>query len=79
MSIRKSLVALLLLFVLLKGAAADWQSDYGKALATAKSENKKVLLDFTGSDWCGPCIEFRKRVLSQPEFRAYAYKNLVLV
>jgi len=79
MSIRRYIVALLLLFVWVKGAAADWQSDYGKALATAKSENKKVLLDFTGSDWCGPCIEFRKRVLSQPEFRAYADKNLVLV
>ena len=60
-------------------AAGGWETDYGKALAQAKSENKKVLLDFTGSDWCGPCIELRKRVLSRPEFHAYADKNLVLV
>src|SRR3954468_20930991 len=59
--------------------AADWQTDYGKALEKAKAENKRVLLDFTGSDWCGPCIEFRKRVLSRPDFAAYAEKNLVLV
>jgi protein disulfide-isomerase len=59
--------------------AADWQTDYAKALAMAKSQNKRVLLDFTGSDWCGPCIELRKRVFSRPDFSAYANKNLVLV
>ncbi len=73
----------LVLFVLVgtcAGAfAADWQTDYAKALALAKSQNKRVLLDFTGSDWCGPCIELRKRVLSRPDFGAYADKNLVLV
>src|SRR4051812_36014071 len=79
MFIRKPIVVLILLFALQKAVSADWQSDYGKALDKAKSENKKVLLDFTGSDWCGPCIELRKRVLSRPEFRAYADKNLVLV
>ena len=60
-------------------AAADWETDYAKALARAKAENKRVFLDFTGSDWCGPCIELRKRVLSSKEFAAYAAKNLVLV
>jgi protein disulfide-isomerase len=59
--------------------AADWQTDYAKALAMAKFQNKRVLLDFTGSDWCGPCIELRKRVFSRPDFSAYADKNLVLV
>lgn len=60
-------------------AAADWETDYEKALAKAKAENKRVFLDFTGSDWCGPCIDLRKRVLSSTEFAAYAAKNLVLV
>jgi thioredoxin-related protein len=59
--------------------AAEWQTDYAKALEKAKVENKRVLLDFTGSDWCGPCIELRKRVFSRPEFRTYADKNLVVV
>ena len=44
-----------------------------------RSENKIVLMDFTGSDWCGWCIKFNKEVLSTPEFAAYAAKNLVLV
>jgi protein disulfide-isomerase len=60
-------------------AAADWETDYDKALAKARAENKKVFLDFTGSDWCGPCIELRKRVLSSTDFATYAAKNLVLV
>jgi thioredoxin-related protein len=60
-------------------ADGEWPSDYNKALETARSQNKRVLLDFTGSDWCGPCIELKKRVFSRPDFRAYAEKNLVLV
>lgn len=60
-------------------AAAEWETDYAKALAKAKAENKQVLLDFAGSDWCGPCIELRKRVFSSAAFTAYAAKNLVLV
>ena len=61
------------------GFAADWETDYARALETGKGQNKRILLDFTGSDWCGPCIELRKRVFSKPEFRDYADKNLILV
>jgi len=60
-----------------KGAA--WQDNYEKALAQAKTENKNVLLDFTGSDWCGWCIKMVEETLSKPEFTDYAAKNLVLV
>jgi thioredoxin-related protein len=60
-------------------AAGEWETDYNNALEKAKAENKRVLLDFTGSDWCGPCIEFKKRVLSRPDFAAYSEKNLILV
>ena len=59
--------------------ATDWQTDYAKALQMARAQKKRVLLDFTGSDWCPPCIALRKQVFSSPQFRAYAEKNLVLV
>ena len=75
----KLFVAFLLLIAALCVARADRQTDYAKALETAKAQNKRVLLDFTGSDWCGPCIELNKRVFSSREFRAYADKNLVFV
>lgn len=60
-------------------AAAGWGDDYDKALAQAKTEKKMVLLDFTGSDWCGWCIKLDKEVFSKPEFKTYAKDNLVLV
>jgi protein disulfide-isomerase len=60
-------------------AADGWTDNYEKALATAKAENKLVLADFTGSDWCGWCIKLHDEVFSKPEFKEYAGKNLVLL
>src|SRR4029453_9987213 len=56
-----------------------WLTDAAKAQTQAKAEKKLVLLDFTGSDWCGWCIKLNKEVFSKPEFAEYAKKNLVLV
>lgn len=58
---------------------SDWRTDYEQALATAKAARKCVLLDFTGSDWCGPCIEMERVVFSQAAFLKFAKANLVLV
>jgi len=60
-------------------AELDWMTDLGKAQAKAKEENRLVLMDFTGSDWCPWCIKLRKEVFSTPEFTEYAKKNLVPV
>jgi len=59
-------------------AESDWLNDYKKAQEQAKAGNKLLLLNFTGSDWCGWCIKFDKEVLSQPQFKQYAHNNLVL-
>jgi thioredoxin-related protein len=53
--------------------------DLNAAIVKAKAENKIVLMDFTGSDWCPPCIELHTKVFSQPEFQAYAESNLVFL
>jgi thioredoxin-related protein len=60
-------------------ADTSWETDVKKAQADAKSANKLVFLNFTGSDWCGYCIQLDKQILSKPEFKEYAAKNLVLV
>jgi thioredoxin-related protein len=62
-------------------ACADsaWLNDYKKAQEEAKATNKVLLLNFTGSDWCGWCIKFDREVLSKPQFKDYARDNLVLV
>jgi len=59
--------------------AAAWLNDYSKAQAQAKAEGKFVLVNFTGSDWCGWCIKLRKDVFLRPEFEGYAKSNLVLL
>jgi thioredoxin-related protein len=60
-------------------ADPDWQTDYKKAQGEAKTNNKLLLLNFTGSDWCGYCILFDKEILSRPQFKDYAKKNLILL
>ncbi len=57
----------------------EWMTDLPKAQAKAKEEKKLVMMDFTGSDWCGWCIKLDKEVFSTPEFAEYAKQNLVLV
>ncbi len=63
----------------LSAADLEWHTDLAKAQAKAKAENKRVMIDFTGSDWCGFCIKLHKEVFATPEFAEYAKKNLVLV
>src|SRR2546423_9225127 len=60
-------------------AQSDWLHDYNKAQEEAKANHKLLLLNFTGSDWCGWCIKFDKEILSQSQFKNYAHDNLVLV
>ena len=57
----------------------DWPTDYEQALSTAKESKKCVLMNFTGSDWCGPCIMMHKLIFSKPAFTEFAQKNLVLL
>ncbi len=56
-----------------------WTTDLEKAFQKAKAENKSVLVEFTGSDWCPPCIVMRKNVFATKEFVNEASKNFVLV
>lgn len=58
---------------------AGWTTSYEEGQQDAKANNKLMLLDFTGSDWCGWCILLDREVFSKPEFKEYASKNLVLV
>src|SRR5882762_4601197 len=78
---KKAAMALIAGCALVSASAAElpWMTDLPKAQAKAKEEKKLVMLDFTGSDWCGWCIKLNKEVFSTPDFAEYAKKNLVLV
>jgi thioredoxin-related protein len=58
---------------------AAWGTDLPTALNQARSENKFVLIDFTGSDWCPWCIKLDHDVFSTSRFAAYAQNKLELV
>ena len=60
-------------------AKPGWLTSYEVAQKEAQSKNRLLLMDFTGSDWCGWCIALDKEVFSKPEFKEYASKNLVLL
>jgi len=56
-----------------------WMTDLDKAIEQAKTESKPVLVEFTGSDWCPPCIAMRKNVFSKKEFITAASEKFILV
>ena len=60
-------------------ASEGWETDFAKASAKAKAEGKYMLIDFSGSDWCGWCVKLDKEVFSKGPFKDYAKDNLVLV
>ena len=76
---RFSCLLIVFSFVTTVARGSEWQTDYEQALATAKAAKKCVLLNFTGSDWCGPCIQMERTAFSKPAFLDYAKQNLVLV
>ena len=80
---KKAMVALacLLISALVPGARADalWTDDFAEASRIAKAENRFMLLNFTGSDWCGWCIKLDKEVFSKSEFKKFAKEQLVCV
>ncbi len=57
--------------------AQDWKYDLDEALALAKQKDQKIVLFFTGSDWCPPCIKLEKKVLSSKEFEDFADQKYV--
>lgn len=59
--------------------AAVWMTDLSSALTRAIGENKLVLINFTGSDWCPACIKMKNQVFASPQFNSYADNNLLLV
>ena len=56
-----------------------WQTDYAAAKSAATQQNKYILLDFTGSDWCPYCIQMDKEVFAKPVFSTFAGQKLILV
>lgn len=77
-----SVVALFLAIAPLALTAAEtkttWTEDFKAALAASKATGKPILIDFTGSDWCGYCKVQHKEVFGTEEFKKWAADNVIL-
>ncbi len=69
----------LLIFCVAAMAFTQWQPDFETAKRTAKQKHELILLNFSGSDWCGPCIRLRKEILDNDVFLKMADTSLVMV
>lgn len=56
----------------------NWMPSYKEAVKKAKKEKKPLLLYFTGSDWCGPCIKLDKQLFHTEKFKNFSDENFVL-
>ena len=56
-----------------------WETNFEKAKATATKEHKYILLNFSGSDWCGPCIRMHKEIFDNDAFQQFATQKLVMM
>ena len=78
---RRMTLALLALMIGITPALAGrlWETDFPKAAESAQASNRYMLLDFSGSDWCGWCIKLDNEVFSRNDFEKYAKQELVCV
>lgn len=72
---KTSIIILLLAFTV----NGSWLTDFTKAQEEARTQQKHILLNFSGSDWCAPCILMKREVFEKEVFQNFATKNLILV
>lgn len=70
---------LLILFLGIIPPALIWNDNFNEAQQQAKISHKNIMINFSGSDWCGPCIRMRKEILESATFQNYAADKLILV
>ena len=59
--------------------AQDWLTNLDQAKTIATKQNKNIILVFSGSDWCAPCIKLEKEIWESSDFQKEAEKNWVLL
>ncbi len=70
---------ILIIFLIINSflQAQNWQTNFEQAKSIAVKENKNIVLVFSGSDWCAPCMKLEKSIWMSEEFKVEAEKNWV--
>tara|TARA_B110000285_G_C15096956_1_gene602613 strand:+ start:115 stop:555 length:441 start_codon:yes stop_codon:yes gene_type:complete len=74
----KKTIFIPLLFICQFSMAQDWASSWSSATEKSTTVNKPILLVFSGSDWCAPCIKLDRDIWTTPAFQSYAKEHLIL-
>jgi thioredoxin-related protein len=74
----KLYISILFLITSLFGYSQNWNTNFENAKVKAETENKNILLVFSGSDWCGPCMKLDKEVWKSLEFQTESNKSWVI-
>ena len=72
-------ILLMLVSVLFLHTTPGWLTNFDEAQQIAREKHLPILLNFSGSDWCGPCIRLKKEIFGSPDFTDYAANHLILV
>jgi thioredoxin-related protein len=72
------IILLFLLFFFKISYSQNWKSTFEVAKNQALTENKNIVLVFSGSDWCAPCIKLDKTVWQSEEFKKESETNWVI-
>jgi thioredoxin-related protein len=75
----KKILLPLLILVSLYGQAQNWLTDFEQAKKTASELDKNIIIVFSGSDWCAPCIKLDKNIWQSESFKNEAAKDWVLI
>lgn len=73
----KSYISIVFLFTVSFFYAQNWQTNFEEAQSLAIKENKNIVLVFSGSDWCAPCMKLEKNIWMSDEFKAESNKSWV--
>jgi thioredoxin-related protein len=69
----------IILFSFLLMSFTNWETNFEKAKSIATKDHKYILLNFSGSDWCGPCIRMHKEIFENESFKQFAGEKLVMM
>ena len=74
----KNIIVVIIVFMSSLSYSQNWQSNFEAAKTLALKENKNILLVFSGSDWCAPCIKLENIVWKSEAFKSESEKNWVI-
>jgi thioredoxin-related protein len=75
----RKIATIILLLTSFIANAQEWQTDFETAKTNRQEENKNIVLVFSGSDWCAPCIKLENGIWQSDEFKTYAQDNFILL